>query len=223
MKNIDARESGGKGRFVSVIGTIAVMAVIAVALGIVIIVHNSNQPTVASPRPASTGSPTAAPGETSSAPAATPTTRATTPAAKDKGSWKPRPTKKPAEINKQSETGPGLVFEVAGMKAVKGQAKLPGDVAGPAIRFTVKVTNTGDRAADLSTTVVSVFYGQDKTPALQLNRPASAPFPETLKPDKSAHGQFEFTVPDDERDRVLITVDHSVDSSIVAFEGSAPK
>lgn len=228
MKNIDEHENGGASngaRRTSLIGTIAIVAVFALAFGIVITVHNSSQPTIASPRPASTGTPTGTPDATSpteesSTTRAKPTKKPTT---SDEGGWKPRPTKKPAGINKKSETGPGLVFEIAGMKAVKGKAKLPGDIAGPAIRFTVKVTNTGDEGADLSTTVVGVFHGKDKTPALQLNRSDSAPLPATLKAGASAEGEYEFTVPEAERDQVLITVDHSVDSSIVAFEGSAPQ
>lgn len=211
MKNIDEpRDGAGRtsARRSSVSATIAIVATLALALGIVITVHNANQPTVASPRPASTGSPA----EPSDSPTATGGDR-----------WKPRPTKKPAGINKKSETGPGLVFEIADMKATQGKAKLPGDIAGPAIKFTIKVTNTGDDAADLSTTVVSVFYGKDKIPALQLNRQAAPPLPKTLKAGRSAAGAYEFTVPVAERDQVLITVDHSVDSSIVAFEGSAPQ
>ena len=227
MKNIDEHELGARShrtRRTSLIGTIAIVAAFALAFGIVITVHNSSQPTVASPRPAATGTPArtpeAPPTGTSSTPPAEPSKKPTT---SDDGGWTPRSTKKPAGINKRSETGPGLVFEIAEMKAVKGKAKLPGDIAGPAIRFTVKVTNTGDQTADLSTTVVGVFHGKAETPALQLNRSETSPLPAKLKADASAEGEYEFTVPVADRDQVLITVDHSVDSSIVAFEGSAPR
>ncbi len=116
-----------------------------------------------------------------------------------------------------------LKADVTDMKAVQGAAHVPGEIAGPAVRFTVRITNGTADAVDLSKTVVTAYYGADKTPANELTGSGAHTFPATLKPGHTATGAFVFTIPTAERGTVQVSVDTSVANPVVAFSGSAPK
>ncbi|HEY5822672.1 MAG TPA: hypothetical protein VIT20_11890 [Propionibacteriaceae bacterium] len=132
-------------------------------------------------------------------------------------------TKSPVPLDDDEEVKPGLTAEVDKIEAVTGQAEGPGEVGGPAIRFTVKLVNAGDQAQPLDTTVVNVYYGDQATPASSLSGPGVTPLPDSVRPGAEVSATYVFTVPRASRDKVLITVDYSVDTSVVAFRGRAPR
>lgn len=115
-------------------------------------------------------------------------------------------------------------FDVSVQKvtAIQGEGKGIGEVAGPAIRFVVSVRNTSDKALRLDSAVVTVDYGSDAIPAIQLSQSGAKEFPATVKPGKSSSGTFVFQVPNEERGAVRILFNHSAGERIVAFEGSIP-
>lgn len=133
----------------------------------------------------------------------------------------PQPTKT-ASIKSKLAIKPELAATVTAMTAVQGEAKGPGEIAGPAVSFTVRITNTTGRTADLSHTVVNAYYGADASPAQPLTAGTVA-FPTSLADGAGATGSFVFTVPESARDSVLVTVDTSVANPVVAFKGAAPR
>ncbi len=108
------------------------------------------------------------------------------------------------------------------MTAVDGEAEGPGEVGGPAVRFTLTLTNSSDRELSLTTTVVNLYYGKAETPATALAT-GSSPLPAAVAAGGTASATFVYVVPTQARDNVLITVDYSVDVSLIAFRGKAPK
>ena len=144
------------------------------------------------------------------------------------GQAAPKPDKtqpvKVAEIKAQAPVAivGALKADVTDMKAVQGAAHVPGEIAGPSVRFTVRITNGTADTVDLSKTVVTAYYGADKTPANELTGSGAHAFPASVKPGHTVSGAFVFTIPSSERSTVEVAVDTSVANPVVAFKGSAP-
>jgi hypothetical protein len=118
---------------------------------------------------------------------------------------------------------PGLVVSIDNLEAVTGEADGPGEVAGPALRFTLVLRNDGDAPVSLESTVVTAYSGPEQTPALDLRGPGGVPLPSEIAAGATVTGVFIFTVPVEDRDQVKIGVDYTVGVPIVVFEGAAPR
>lgn len=193
--------------------------VIAIAAGLVLVVAAAVavvvglQPNGVGPMPS--GTPSASGGTSAPLPSAAPSEPATpgdmlAPA-------------DPVEIDEEAEITPGLSAEITAIEAVEGEARRPGEVGGPAIRVTVQISNSTDAAASLATTVVTAYYGADRIPALELGAPGAVAIPSEVAAGGSATGVYVFTVPPEERDRVQVMVDYSVDVQPLVFEGVVPR
>lgn len=134
----------------------------------------------------------------------------------------PIETKPPVDVTATADFGTGLVVEVAGMQAVKGEAKVQGQIAGPAVRVTVKATNDSRETVSLAQSQVEMTYGQSRTPGVELSGPDVVPFPDSLAPGETASASFVFGIPLDERGLVQIVVYYATDAPIVVFQGAAP-
>ena len=126
------------------------------------------------------------------------------------------PLKTPAEVKT------GLSARISDIEAVDGEATGPGEIAGPAVRFTLTLANDSEADVPLETTVVNVYYGKARTPASPLTEPGAVPLPTRVAAGEEVSGTYVYVIPRKSRERVLITVDHSVDVDLVAFEGSMP-
>jgi len=126
-------------------------------------------------------------------------------------------------LDKKAEVKPQLTAKVARLTSVNGVAQGPGEVAGPSIRATISLTNDTAKTINLANTVVNLYYGKDETPASVLSGPGAKPLPTKLKVGDTASGVFVFSVPKDSRSEILITVDYSVKTPVVAFRGPGPR
>lgn len=132
----------------------------------------------------------------------------------------PQPTVT-ASIDEPVDTGSGVTARLSRIRSVKGEAQGPGEVAGPALRVTVKVTNGSKQEIDLSAVVVNLYYGKDATPASQLSGPKPAPFTGSLAAGASTSGSYIFGVPANQRKQVRVEFRYSTDASVAIFEGAA--
>jgi hypothetical protein len=139
------------------------------------------------------------------------------------GPPKQQTTRSPVPINTKAQVKKGLTAAISKLEAVKGEANGPGEIAGPAIRFVLTLTNSSDATVPLDTTVVNAYYSKAETPASQLEKPGGAALPASVRAGGKATGTFIYSIPTNQRDDVLITVDYSVDVSLVAFRGKAPR
>ena len=128
----------------------------------------------------------------------------------------------PIDTDEVADFGTGVTAEIVGLEAVDGVAKLPGEISGPALRVTVRLTNGSDAALALARVQVDLNSGADRAPGLALTEPGAAPFVGELAPGDSADGVYVFGVPADRRDQVRVLVLYSVDAPMVVFEGPAP-
>ncbi len=115
----------------------------------------------------------------------------------------------------------GVSVDVVGIEPVRGVARGVGEVAGPALRFTVRVRNTGSAPVDLDLAVVTAYSGPRDAPATQLSGPGARPFPAALAPDGSATGSFVFAVPPAARDRLRLDFTYDAAAPRVVFTGAA--
>jgi hypothetical protein len=135
----------------------------------------------------------------------------------------PLPELPPVPLTEDVAPVPGLVVSIDTLESVTGEAQGPGEVGGPALRFTLTLRNDGDTPVSLESTLVTVYSGPDQMPAQDLLGPGGVPLPGEIAPGATVTGVFVFTVPLENRDQVKIGVDYTVGVPIVVFEGAAPR
>jgi hypothetical protein len=114
----------------------------------------------------------------------------------------------------------GVSATLAKIEAVDGTGTGPGNVAGPALRVTVRVANGSAGPLDLDAVVVSMSSGVEQVPASPLGDPSAAPLTGPLAPGDTAEGVYVFSVPADVRDLVTVSVSHRADAPFMVFSGS---
>lgn len=130
----------------------------------------------------------------------------------------PEPSKPPVKLDKPSQTGTGLTARLVSIKAVSAKAQLPGEVAGPALAITIEVSNTGSKAADVSSVVVNVLDA-DKAPGTEMSAAPADPLSGKVAANKKARGVYLFTVPKNKRRPVTVTVSIR-DAPVLVFRGN---
>ncbi len=125
-----------------------------------------------------------------------------------------------APLDEKGELGNGVIVEVTKIEDVKGEAEGPGEVAGPAIRVTVTVKNTTEKAISMDLALVNVYYGKAKTPASVLSGPGAAPLAKPIEPGKSDSGAYVFSVPKDGRNPLSVEFSYTTDAPTVIFSGT---
>ena len=132
-----------------------------------------------------------------------------------------QPVAPPAPIDEPSRHD-GVEAAVTGLEAVVGEAEGIGQIGGPAVRFTISVTNNTSSPLDLTDAVVTVDAGPEGEPAGELIGPGAVAFPESIPPGGQATATYVFSVAPELRSRILIHLNYSAAAPILAFEGSAP-
>ncbi|GHH72530.1 hypothetical protein [Promicromonospora soli] len=142
------------------------------------------------------------------------------PGADEGAAPEPRETLDPAPFGAVATPEPGVTVTVPSVEEVTGEANVPGEVGGPALRFTVELTNGTGEVLDLRTVVVNAYYGPDRTPATPLLKPGGRAFESEVGADDAARGVFVFSVPPESQDRVELEIDPGVGAAIVVFTGA---
>ena len=131
----------------------------------------------------------------------------------------PRPTPPPVSLTATATPIGGVVTSLTRIEKIQGVSNLPGEIAGPSLRVTVRITNNTASPVDLSGTVVNLYTGKELTPALPLSQPGAKPFPSSVAAGSSADGVFVFNVPASQRSAVRIEVDLSSQGNVLLFQG----
>ncbi|MHA7278694.1 hypothetical protein ACX80H_02945 [Arthrobacter sp. MDT2-2] len=125
-------------------------------------------------------------------------------------------------FDKATDVVQGVSVRVSGRKAVPGEARGVGEVAGPAVQFTLTVTNRTPEPVSLAEAVVNVEAGSGRVPAELLSGPGAVAFPAEVGAGKTVSGVFVFRIPPDQRGAVRVLFHHQAVTPVAAFEGSAP-
>lgn len=113
----------------------------------------------------------------------------------------------------------GLVVGLPRIEAIEGVGQGPGNVAGPALRVTVRIENTSGASVPLDGVTVNAYHGSGLTPASPLEDPSRQPFAGDLPGGEAAEGVYVFRVPSDARDAVTVELTHRADAPRVLFAG----
>jgi hypothetical protein len=195
-------------------GAVLIVAAL-VAVGLLISRQHGGTPT-ASGTPVTPSSSSAAP---SSGGAAATRTAPSTGAQRDLNA--PPPSLAPVRLNAPAAEGNGITARVIGTQAIQGSATGPGNVDGPALRVTLRITNGTARPVSLDGVAVNLAYGPALTPASPLDDRSQAPFHGTVAPGGSADGVYVFTIAVRDRDAITLTVGYQAGAPILVFTGSA--
>jgi hypothetical protein len=114
--------------------------------------------------------------------------------------------------------GDGVTAAISRVTAFTASGAGVGEVAGPAVRVTLSITNGSSAAVSLDSTTVNAYYGADATPAAPLSSDgSSAPFAGSLAPGESATGTYAFGTGDGAGDDIVVTVGRGAGSPLVVF------
>ena len=133
------------------------------------------------------------------------------------------PQREPVALSSKTTVDKGVTVTMSKLESVKGEAKGVGEVAGPAIRFTLDFANGGDAAYATQPIVVNAYYGTSNVPASPLSGPDAKALAASIPAHSSASATYVFTVPEDQRGSVVVTVDYQAGAPAIAFQGAAPK
>ncbi len=124
-------------------------------------------------------------------------------------------------LDQPAAVGNGITAMVSSLEAIDGTAQGPGNVTGPALRATVRITNGTAGPVSLDAVVVDLATGADLSPASPLDDPSQRPFSGTVAPGDTAEGVYVFTVPVDDRAAVTLSVGYQAGAPFLVFTGPA--
>jgi hypothetical protein len=115
--------------------------------------------------------------------------------------------------------GDGVTVAVASVERVQGSGVGPGNVAGPALRVTVRLTNGTAEALALDAVTVHAGYGPGVTPAPDLEDVSRLPFSGTVAAGATAEGTYVFSVPASALEPAVIEVGYRPGAPLALFVG----
>ncbi len=127
----------------------------------------------------------------------------------------------PVALTEEAAVGDGVTATVEDLEAIEAGSQGPGQVAGPAVRVTVRITNGTDAPVSLDAVAVDLSHGPDAVPASPLDDPTSAPFTGTAGPGADATGVYVFSVSEGQRDALTLAVGYQAGAPYLVFTGSA--
>ncbi|MCW2580881.1 MAG: uncharacterized protein JWR82_2482 [Blastococcus sp.] len=134
----------------------------------------------------------------------------------------PPPSLPEVPLEAPAAVGNGITATLPDLEAIDGTAVGPGNIAGPALRVTVRIANGTDAAVSLYGVAVNLYYGPDRAPASPLEDPSQRPFAGMVEPGRSADGVYVFSIPADARNSVTVEVGYQAGAPLLLFTGAAP-
>jgi len=132
----------------------------------------------------------------------------------------PQPVSPPVPLNATVTLATGARIRISDIGTVQGEARGPGEVAGPSVRFRVTIDNPTDAAISTEKLLINVESGSDRKPALQLSGPGAVEFSGEVAPRGSASAVYVFNVGSAEHRQLRILFDYGLTEPIAVFEGS---
>jgi hypothetical protein len=196
---------------------LAIAGVVLLAVGIALVFafsgDHGTEPAAGAAATTPSSSSTSAP-----APSAAPTSDASQPSSASNP--EDPPAALPAvPLDAAAQVGDGVSATLPRIEEIHGSGTGPGNIAGPAIRVTVRIHNGTAAPVSVDAVAVNMAYGSDMTPASPLDDPSQAPFQGTVGPGKSVDGVYVFRVPSGARDSVTVEVGYKAGAPLLHFTG----
>jgi hypothetical protein len=135
-------------------------------------------------------------------------------------SAKPVVVAKAVPLTGTADFGGKVTASLVSVAGIKGEARGPGEIAGPAVAVTIKIRNDSSKALDLSAVTVNITNSKGD-PGSPLSGSPASPFYGVLKPGDQSQGTYVFSVGAGQRKPVSISVSYTIDAPVVVFTGNA--
>jgi hypothetical protein len=132
----------------------------------------------------------------------------------------PPPSLPAVALDGTADAGDGVSARLTAIDAIQGEAGGPGQVAGPALRVTVRILNGSSADISLDGVAVNLAYGADNTPGSPIQDSSAAPFTGSLPAGDEAEAVYVFSVPEDSRDVVTVEVGYQPGAPLMIFSGA---
>jgi hypothetical protein len=132
----------------------------------------------------------------------------------------PQKTRDPVDLDKPSKAGGGVTARISDVRSITAKAKGPGEVSGPAVALTVKITNGASKRLPLDQVVVTLT-GADRAPGTPMSGSPARPLAGSLAAGSSASGVYVFAVPKGSRNPVTVEVTVRGGDPVLVFRGKA--
>lgn len=129
------------------------------------------------------------------------------------------PTAEPVPLEATADFGTGVTSALDRVEAIRAEAQGPGEVSGPALSFTVRLTNSTAADVDLGAVTVNLADEQGN-PGLPMAGPPARPLSGVLAAGESVTGTYVFAVDEGSREVVSLEVSYSTQAPVVVFRGS---
>jgi hypothetical protein len=126
----------------------------------------------------------------------------------------------PVALSSTATVAQGVDVSLASIEGTTADAVGPGEIAGPAVAVTVQVSNDTTESVPLDGYSVSLT-DSDGQVAIPTTGGSASPLAGELAPGQSATGVYVFTVAQDKRSSVSISVNDAREATTVVFTGSA--
>lgn len=124
-------------------------------------------------------------------------------------------------LDAASDLGGQISAKLTEVKAIDAQAKVPGEISGPAVAITVEISNDSPNAIGLDSVSVDV-QGAGGVPTSPITTDPASPLSGVLAPGEKKTGVYVFTMPADVRNGASVTVLYSTDAPVALFTGNVP-
>lgn len=125
-------------------------------------------------------------------------------------------------LDEVAEPVEGVTVEIVSMEPFTVDSAAPGELAGPALKIVVSVTNATSASLNTAGATLTLAYGPDATPAPDVGDPVVSGLPNTIAAGATATGEYSFSIPLDQRATVRVTLDLLNAEPEILFVGSAP-
>ncbi len=132
----------------------------------------------------------------------------------------PQQTLGPAAFSGTPHFGTGVLAALTSVRSVRTTASGPGQIAGPGVRLSLRLTNQSKTPVSLSAVVVNVMDARGD-PAVYLDtQPGVTSLSGELAPGQSRSGDYVFTLPNASTNPISVEVSYSADAPVVVFKGN---
>lgn len=129
-------------------------------------------------------------------------------------------TRRAVSLDATAHFTSAIAARLTRVEAISAKGNGPGEISGPALELTIKITNDSKSSIDLGNAVVNLADSR-KQPGLPIAGAPAKPFSGTLSGGRSAVGIYVFTVPVGHRAPVSVTVSYTAAAPVVLFVGNA--
>jgi hypothetical protein len=171
------------------------------------------------PSSTASGSPSGTASASGSTDPSAPVTDATTPSAPTAPAHPKKPIRKP--LGKSADLDNGVTVTIIRVESVKGVGRGIGEKSGPALRFTVSVSNDTAKTLSLDLGLLNVYFGAEATPAAPLSGPGARSLPGSVKAGQTGTGKYVFGVPTSQRGKIRVDFTYTTAAPKAIFTGSA--